>query len=47
MKKEDTPFGPPVKMRSSPQELIQKLPFAPKKLIEVGEFFYMQLFENV
>ena len=47
MKKEDTPFGPPVKMRSSPQELIQKLPFAPKKLIEVGEIFYMQLFENV
>ena len=46
IKKEDTPFGPPVEMRSSPEELRQRLPFIPKKLIEVGEHFYMQVFEN-
>jgi ubiquinone/menaquinone biosynthesis C-methylase UbiE len=42
--KEDTPFGPPVQMRFSPEELRQKLSFIPRKLIEVGEHFYMQLF---
>lgn len=45
--KEDTPFGPPVEMRSSPEELRQKLSFVPKKLIEVGEHFYMQLFLKI
>ena len=45
--KEDTPFGPPLEIRSSPEELRQKLPFAPKKLIKAGEHFYMQVFENV
>ena len=46
MNKEDTPFGPPVEMRSSPEELTQRLPFAPRRLIAVGEHFYMQVFEN-
>lgn len=46
IKKEDTPFGPPVEMRSSPEELRKKLPFTPKILIDVGDHFYMQLFEN-
>jgi ubiquinone/menaquinone biosynthesis C-methylase UbiE len=45
--KEDTPFGPPVEMRSSPEELRKKLSFVPKKLIEVGEHFYMQLFIKI
>lgn len=45
--KEETPFGPPVEMRSSPEELSRKLPFIPTKLIEAGEHFYMQIFENV
>jgi ubiquinone/menaquinone biosynthesis C-methylase UbiE len=45
--KEETPFGPPVEMRSSPEELRQKLSFVPTKLIEVGEHFYMQLFIKV
>jgi ubiquinone/menaquinone biosynthesis C-methylase UbiE len=45
--KEETPFGPPVEMRSSPEELRQKLSFMPTKLIEVGEYFYMQLFLKV
>jgi ubiquinone/menaquinone biosynthesis C-methylase UbiE len=46
IKKEDTPFGPPVEMRSSPEELRQKLPLIPKILIEVSDHFYMQVFEN-
>jgi ubiquinone/menaquinone biosynthesis C-methylase UbiE len=46
IKKEDTPFGPPVEMRSSPEELRQKVSLLPKMLIEVNEYFYMQLFEN-
>ncbi|KQC06879.1 MAG: hypothetical protein APR62_07345 [Smithella sp. SDB] len=46
IKKEDTAFGPPVKMRSSPEELRQKVSLLPKILIEVNEYFYMQLFEN-
>lgn len=44
--KRETPFGPPLQMRSSPEELRQKLPFAPGSLLEVGEHFYMHLFEN-
>lgn len=46
IKKQDTAFGPPVEMRSSPEDLKQKLPFAPKELLEVGEYFYMQVFEK-
>ncbi len=47
IKKDYTPFGPPVEMRSSPEELRQKVSLIPKKLFEVSEHFYMQLFENV
>ena len=46
IKKVDTAFGPPVEMRSSPEELRQKVSLLPKMLIEVNEYFYMQLFEN-
>lgn len=46
IKKEPTPFGPPLDMRFSPQELREAIPLIPKKLMEVGEFFYMQLFEK-
>ena len=45
IKKEYTSFGPPLEMRSSPEELRQKLPFTPHEVFEVGEHFYMQLFE--
>ena len=44
--KKETPFGPPLEMRSSPEELRQKLSFIPKELIEVNDYFYMQLFVN-
>jgi hypothetical protein len=45
--KKETPFGPFLKMRSSPEELIQQLSFAPKGLFEVSDYFYMQLFVNI
>lgn len=44
IKKENTPFGPPIEMRSSPEELRQKLSLTPGELIEVNEHFYMQIF---
>ena len=44
--KKETSFGPPIERRSSPEELIRKLPFAPRKLIEADEHFYMQVFRN-
>jgi ubiquinone/menaquinone biosynthesis C-methylase UbiE len=46
IKKEDTPFGPPIEMRSSPEELRRKVPLIPKILVEVSEHFYMQVFEK-
>ena len=47
IKKEDTPFGPPVEMRSSPDELKRKVPLIPKILVEASEHFYMQVFDNL
>ena len=41
--KKGTPFGPSLEMRSSPDELRQKLSLAPKELIEVGDYFYMAM----
>ena len=46
LNKEDTPFGPPMEMRTSPEELARRLPFACTKLVAAGQYFYMQLFEN-
>ena len=46
IKKEDTSFGPPIEMRSSPEELRQKVTLIPKILVEVSEYFYMQVFIN-
>src|SRR4030042_428365 len=46
IKKEPTPFGPPLDIRFSPQELREVITLSPIKLVEVGQFFYMQLFEK-
>ena len=46
IQKQDTPFGPPLDIRFSPEELIQTINLHPKALVEVGQYFYMQLFEN-
>jgi ubiquinone/menaquinone biosynthesis C-methylase UbiE len=44
--KRATPFGPPLNMRLSPEDLTQALRLAPLGTVGVGEYFYMQLFEN-
>jgi ubiquinone/menaquinone biosynthesis C-methylase UbiE len=46
IKKIDAPFGPPLDMRSSPEELRQKVPLDPLILVDVSNYFYMQVFEN-
>ena len=46
IKKEDTPFGPPMNLRYSPEELKRVIKIFPKTTLEIGQFFYMQLFEN-
>jgi ubiquinone/menaquinone biosynthesis C-methylase UbiE len=46
MKKEETPFGPPLSIRFSPEELRQAIRLHPRLLIDVGAFFYMQVFQK-
>ena len=45
--KEETPFGPPLDIRFSSDELKETITLNPKSLVEVGEYFYMQTFENI
>lgn len=45
-KKVDTPFGPPVESKESPEELRRTIDLIPKKCVEAGTYFYMQLFTN-
>jgi len=47
IKKEETPFGPPLDIRFSPDELKETITLNPKSLVEVGEYFYMQTFDNI
>jgi ubiquinone/menaquinone biosynthesis C-methylase UbiE len=44
--KRETPFGPPLDRRVSPEELKFSLGLAPIATLDVGEYFYMQVFEN-
>ncbi len=44
--KRNTPFGPPMDIRFSPEELQQQIALPPTALVRVGEYFYMQVFEN-
>jgi len=44
IKKQDTPFGPPLDVRFSPEELKQAISLTPTRLIDIGQFFYMQIF---
>ena len=46
IQKQDTPFGPPLEIRFSPEELKQTMNLTPKSLVEIGQYFYMQIFEN-
>ena len=47
IEKKVTPFGPPQDIRVSPEELVQEIDMKPLFLIKVGEYFYMQVFENI
>lgn len=44
--KEETPFGPPLEKRYSPEDLKSAIPLAPRELIDAGQHFYMQVFEK-
>ena len=44
--KKETPFGPPLELRYSPEELKEIVPLAPLHTAQVGEYFYMQIFQN-
>jgi ubiquinone/menaquinone biosynthesis C-methylase UbiE len=46
IEKKETPFGPPLSNRWSPRELRGVITLSPKKLLEAGPYFYMQLFEK-
>jgi ubiquinone/menaquinone biosynthesis C-methylase UbiE len=46
IEKKETPFGPPLNIRYSPDELKEIVPMAPIDTIRVGEHFYMQTFRR-
>ena len=45
--KRETPFGPPLDRRMSPEELRRSLGLVPLATVDVGEYFYMQVFGNM
>jgi ubiquinone/menaquinone biosynthesis C-methylase UbiE len=46
IEKKETPFGPPLNLRYSPEELKKTVPLNPVNTVQVGEHFYMQIFQN-
>jgi ubiquinone/menaquinone biosynthesis C-methylase UbiE len=46
IEKKETPFGPPLRLRYSPEELKKTIPMVPGKTLQVGEHFYLQFFQN-
>lgn len=44
-KQEETPFGPPLAIRFSPERLQMTIGLTPTRLVEAGKFFYLQMFE--
>lgn len=44
--KAETPFGPPLQVRLSPDELTEALDFLPVSLVDVGQYFYLQTFRK-
>lgn len=45
-KKEESKFGPPLNIKLSPEELKKKINMAAWKTLDIGNYSYMQLFEN-
>ena len=46
IEKKETPFGPPMELRFSPEELKTLIPMVPVNTIQVGDHFYMQIFQD-
>jgi ubiquinone/menaquinone biosynthesis C-methylase UbiE len=46
IEKKETPFGPPLSSRYSPEELKEIVPMVPVQTLTVGDHFYMQLFRT-
>ncbi len=46
IEKKETPFGPPLESRYSPEELKKIIPLVPVNTVQVGEHFYMQVFQK-
>ena len=44
--KRETPFGPPLNRRLSPEELKEAVPLPSVTTVDVGEYFYIQVFEK-
>ena len=44
--KKETPFGPPLNVRLSPEDLRDMVPFVHTNTVRVGEHFYIQTFKN-
>jgi len=44
--KRETPFGPPMGIRVSPEELKAAIRMTAGATVDVGDYFYLQLFEN-
>lgn len=46
IEKKETPFGPPLNIRLSPEGLKDIVPLVPLNTLQVGEHFYIQIFKN-
>jgi len=46
IEKKETPFGPPLDIRYSPEELKAIVSLVPVSTVQVGKYFYMQIFQN-
>jgi ubiquinone/menaquinone biosynthesis C-methylase UbiE len=46
IRKEETPFGPPLEMRFSPEELRQTIKLRSTLLVDIGQYFYLQIFQK-
>lgn len=46
IEKKETPFGPPLNIRFSPEELKKAIPMVARGTVPVGEHFYMQMFRD-
>ena len=46
IEKKETPFGPPMNIRYSPEELKEQVPMVPEKTVNVGSYFYVQVFRH-